>query len=274
MKKKHSVNLNLRIKRPKLNPKKVFVIVIFLIAQLIFFWSDTFRLKSVEIYGMNHLTGPSVLSHTNMPWGRHIWRINKELISSQITSISWVKSVVVQPCFPATIRIQLSERAPKIAIANDREPELFYGADADGKVLLKLSNQEALTLPKLILNKKIGIGATLEPDKISSVVSFAGHMPEDIRTSITQYRVDDGGYLSFTYRQDQNIFDVNFGALSNYERQEQLKKSVNTKMEIFLVMLKQLQNRIKDIEYIDLRYSEPVVKFRNLKRSSRTEGAV
>ena len=76
------------------------------------------------------------------------------------------------------------------------------------------------------------------------------------KKNIRYYKIDEGGYISFIYDTGKRTFEVKIGEAEN----------ATEKMKIFDAMKEQMGDQINYLEYIDLRYSEPVVKLRGTIR--------
>ena len=259
MKKKYDVK-KIKITSFSANPRKIFVLFLFITAQFIFFFSDSFRLKEIEITGMNNLKGEDVISACSIPWGEYLWKINTSSIHDRLVTINWVKSSKIKKSFPTTIRIDISERQPVVAIAEKNDKIKWYGVDLDGRVLLALTDTEASKIPKLMTDEKIILNSLTDKNKINALLIFSKLLPADIRNKISIYNIDSGGYISFLYSADKKTFEVRFGNIPN-NNDSQVSNEIKEKMDILSAMLSQLKTRISMIDYIDLRYSEPVVKF-------------
>lgn len=259
MKKKYDAK-KIRIPSFSANPRKIFVLFLFITAQFIFLFSDSFRLKAVEITGINNIKGDDVVSSCAIPWGEYLWRVNASSIHDRLVLLNWVKSSKVTKSFPSSIHIEISERQPVIAMADRKEKRKWYGVDSDGCVLLALTDNEAKAFPKLLTDEKIILNSLTDKNRINGLLNFSKLMPSDIRSKISFYSIDQGGYISFVYSAGQKDFEVRFGNIFN-DDDSQVSNEISEKMNILAAMLAQLKNRISMIDYIDLRYAEPVVKF-------------
>ncbi len=242
------------------NPRKVFVLLLFLLAQLVFITSDSFRLKNVEITGMEHLKGEDVVASCSLPWGKFLWQIDSKSLHDRLAAISWIKSFKIKKKFPGTLKIELSERNPVVAISAADKLHQWFGVDIDGRVLLPLTAKEAESYPKLIVDDKIVVDSLTDKEKIRSIMSFSDLLPLNVRKNVLFYAIDIGGYLSFRYNVGKKDFEIRFGSIEELLRNPQ-DTSINDKTAILAEMMKQMKDKLSLVEYIDLRYSEPVVKF-------------
>lgn len=231
-------------------PKKVFVVLIFLLAQLFFFTSDFFRLHAVEIEGMEHVKGPELVAFSELQWGRHLWLLDLRKYHDRIVQMLWVEDVRLSKIYPGTLKVEIRERHPSICVASADAPAVWYGADREGLVLLKMPDDLVAGYPRLILDDKIVKGSLLDRERINEVLDFIALLPSGLREKVGVFMLDGGGYLSFHYRPLTKDIEVKVG------RPEQMKE----KLEIFSSMIEQMKGSLQYIEYIDLRYSEPVVK--------------
>ncbi len=242
------------------NPRHVFLLIIFFLSQIIFLFSDSFRLSRAEVMGIKKLKGEEVIAASVLPWGRYIWRINPSEIEKKLMSLAWVKSLVIKKGFPGKIKIYVTERDPVVVVSSSKNPQKLYGTDFDGRVLLTMTSAEAERFPHLIVDEPVSLGELIDSRKISGTIFFSQLLPVDIKEGIVSYNVDGGGYISFLYRKNNHKFGVRFGMLPAAGSSGKAE-AVQAKLDILSVMLEQMKERISSIEYIDLRYTEPVIKF-------------
>ena len=259
MKKKHDVK-KIKTIGFSANPRKIFVLFLFIVSQIVFLYSDSFRLKELNITGINNLKGEDVVASSAIPWGEFLWKINSSEIHDRVASLNWVKSSQIQKSFPCSLNIHILEREPSVAITQKDDKSNWYGADADGRVLLKLTEEEANKYPKLITDEKIILDTITEKNKIQNIIAVAQLLPPELKNKISFFDIDTGGYLSFMYTSNNQTFEVIFCNISEIisddisnENSARINAEIAKKTEDLTQISLQFKNKISTIEHIDLR---------------------
>lgn len=232
-------------------PRKIFILFIFILSQAIFFSSNCFRLSCIEISGIERIEGKEVLDHCAPPWGKFIWLIDLHSLRDRLATVPWIKDSKVKKCYPNKISITVSERNLVMSIAGTDSAEKWYGVDSDGRVLLELPAEKAGMFPKLLLDEPVIVNSLTDKFKITSVLELNSIIPDNIKEHILYYKIDGGGSVSFFYNTGKKAFEVRIGKVDGVE----------SKIEIFDAMVKQMHANLHLLEYIDLRYSEPTAKY-------------
>ena len=233
-------------------PRKIFILFIFIISQIIFLCSQSFLLNCVEIKGLERIDGKDIKDKCQPPFGHLIWFTNTNLMNENILSMPWIKESKIKKVYPNKLLISISERKLVLAEANEDEPNKWYGVDSEGYILAEIDLKKAKKYPKLMVNKKIILNSKSSKLNINSVLNVDSIISKNDKKNIKYYKIDEGGYISFVYDTGKRTFEVKIGEPEN----------ASEKMQIFSAMREQMGNQINYLEYIDLRYSEPVVKLR------------
>jgi cell division protein FtsQ len=242
--------------------KKVFLLGIFIVAQIIFVNSDFFKLRTVEIIGGERISKDEFLKTLKVPWGSNVAFLSLEPYKSRIERMLWVKSVQVRKLYPGGLVIDVKERNPVICIARQSDQESWYSVDEEGVVLKHLPADKGAELPHLLVADEIKVGGKIESSKVDAIMKFLTHLSAEMNRSIQDYLIEGDSSLSFRYRCNEKLIDVKLGKLENVEE----------KMGVFQKILAQMEGKTKSLEYIDLRYKEPVVKMSEAGTGEKKEG--
>ncbi len=247
-------------------PRQIFIVFIAIISQIIFFSSDSFRLSSIEIKGISKLKGGEVIEQCYPPWGKYLWLVNTKTLKDRLAVTPWIKDAEIYKSYPNSLSIVIEERNIAVAAASSDASDKWFGADSEGCVLMELAQNEAELLPRFISDDPIIINSMADKAKIKAVIEIDSLISKQERSNIKYYKIDRSGYVSFFYKTGSKTFEVKLGT----------PDKAKEKLEIFKAMTEQMRSQLYLLEYIDLRYAEPVVKLLiNPDRKQRlTEGEV
>lgn len=233
-------------------PRKIFILFLFIISQIIFLSSQSFLLNCVEIKGLERIEGNDIKEKCKPPFGHLIWFANTDAMNESLLSIPWIKDSTIKKVYPNKLVISVSERKLVLAEANEASPNKWYGVDSEGYILAEIESKKAGNYPKLMVQKEIILNSKDSKSNIQSILNVDSIISKKDKQNIKYYKIDEGGYISFVYDTGKRTFEVKIGEPEN----------ASEKMKIFTAMREQMGNQINYLEYIDLRYSEPVVKLR------------
>jgi cell division septal protein FtsQ len=242
--------------------KKVFLIGIFVIAQVIFLSSDFFKLRTVEVTGSERISQEEFMKTIKVPWGSNIAFLSLEPFRSRLEKMLWVKGVQVKKIYPGGLKIQVKERNPVICAASAGDMETWYSIDEEGVVLGLLSQDSKAELPHLVMSQDMKVGGKIEGAKVGTILTFLTYLSPETNRSIKDYMIEGDSQLSFRYLCGEKLIGVKLGKLENIEE----------KMGVFQKILNQMEGKTKNLEYIDLRYTEPVVKMSEAGVEEKKEG--
>lgn len=230
--------------------KKVFIIVFFLIAQILFYYSDFFKLKKIQIYGIQRVSKEEILQTANIPLGRNIITLPLSQIQRQIKTIHWIKDVKVKWALPGIINIYVTERIPEILIRQNGKPKYWYASDKNGIILYKASNKELSLFPRLVVEDEVEVEKKVPKEKVKIALSLDKNILPKIKKKVAYYMVDDrhNAYI-FLRRKNSSLLKVKVGDL----------KKIKRKMEVLDALLDIVNEKKLNPLYIDVRYDLPVI---------------
>ncbi|MDQ7822692.1 MAG: FtsQ-type POTRA domain-containing protein [Candidatus Eremiobacteraeota bacterium] len=232
--------------------RKVFLVLIFLAAQLLFLSSDFFKLKSIEVAGIERISGEDILKETQFPWGSQILIFDERPYHDRMARILWVKSVKIAKVLPGGVKIEVKERTPVAASAFTDEPEKWYAIDDDGVVLCVLEGDRKKDFPRMLINEKLVVGGRIDSGKVDTILKFYTWLTPEMNRQLIDLTIEENSQISFRYPLGKDVIEGKLDTLDN----------VKDKLDLFSKILAQMEGKAEQLEYIDLRYKEPVVKLR------------
>lgn len=246
-------------------PRKIFIILIFAISQIVFFSSDSFRLTEIEIKGLDRLEGNELVEQCYPPWGKHIWLVDVRKIRDRLATVPWIKDSRVKKVYPDKLALSVTERDLAIAMASSDNKDEWYGADADGCILIKLQKGKEKSYTRLVVDEPMILNTEIDKKKIKLALETNEMIGEKDRKLITHYKIDRMGSISFFYAPSPAYFEVKLGKPDD----------IKGKLDIFEAIMTQIKaagtarNQLNDIAYVDLRKSNrPAIGMKTGKPAS------
>jgi|GEM_PF-2044049 len=238
--------------------KQIFLLTIFVIAQVIFINSDFFKLRSIEITGIDKISHKEILDAAGLPWGSNILYLDTDAFATKVRKMLWIKQVKLSKMFPGGVRIDVKERVPVVKVASRKQPDRWFSVDDEGVILSEAAREEGKGLPHLVVDEPVAVGVIIERSKVDNITKFYTWMSPEMNRKITDFMIGDDYLISFHYYLTDHVIEVKMGKLED----------ISTKIEVFQKILTQMEGKSKELEYIDLRYKEPVVKMKQPREAT------
>ncbi len=206
-----------------------------------------FRLKSLTVGDVPRVSRETVIARAALDPRGNVWLLNRGAIERRIEAIPYVATARVHVRFPASVRIDVTQRQPT-ACVRDAVGERFT-IDAASRVLE--SGCTGAALPTYVLRERLHAvsGTFLNDSELARLESDA-----QVLGTIGRYRrLSDDAYGQLVATNAAGI-DVRFGDKRDLGRQARLLAPI----------LAQLGRRAADVRAVDLRApSTPVVEYRH-----------
>jgi len=232
----------------KISSRHCFLVLVFLLAQVILFTSSLFQVQRIHVAGTETLSSDQVLRQCGLKNGQYLWSVRPGTIANRVARLQNVGSAHVSYVLPGQVDITVHERQPVYQVASNTDSPTWYAVDQQGLVLRKLkgtSNQ----YPRLKLDESIQVGKRLHPALIATCSQACGLIEQEFPASIWYYTMDKRGNLSFRTFSRQYPVDVQLGSLDN----------LNYKLKVLRALMNSVMQQ-QQVAGIDLRFSTPVVR--------------
>lgn len=230
--------------------KKIFLVLIFLVAQLMFFYSDFFKLKEIRVYGNNRVSAEEIIKTANIPVDRNIVTLPLEDSKKRLGDIHWLKDSNLRWSVPGQVAIYVEERIPAILTSNLKNPSDWYVCDDQGMVLYKAKPHETGRFAKMVVEEDIEVGKTITPDKVMTIKDISSQLTDDLRKQVDYYFVDERLEVVFVINDNDKKFKIKFGKV----------RDVPQKLKTMNAILELVKEKGVEVEYIDVRFREPILK--------------
>jgi len=233
----------------------MYILFVLLVSLSLFFFiqSSFFAVSSIEVIGNKSVSVEDVIKLSGLMRGENIFKVDLAGAEEKIHINSMIEEVSIERKLPRTIVIQIKERIPVALIP---AAEGFLEIDINGYVLGKITNFEGNQLPIITgvnFLPTVALGTKLESSELQMGLKMVAQMDSRAKELVAEIDVFDPQQLKVYTIQGA---EVRFGDASNFQE----------KFSRFLAILKEEEknNRLNDIEYIDVSFSgKPVVFYRN-----------
>ncbi len=144
----------------------------------------TFQVRQVTVVGAHLVTTSAVVAAAEVP-EESIFTINGAAIQSRVLALPWVESAIVTTQLPATVRINIVERAPMLRVRRDGADTLVA---ANGATLPGIDATPAAgsDIPVLI-DDRAGSPQPLTPQLVQLLSTIAQRFPSVFGCSVAAY---------------------------------------------------------------------------------------
>lgn len=224
-------------------------LLVFLLATAIFviFKSPFFDVKKIEVHGNHRLGKEKIISVSGIYTGVNIFKINLGDAAANLDALPVLKEVELRRNFPSQVVIDVRERNPVALLpAGDG----FVYVD-DEQVYVQKDKHVFEGLPVLTGIKTTfpSPGEKIEAKGLQALLTVIEELPGELTKCLSEIHLgENGAVVLYTIEGNQC-------RLGN-------PLQVQTKGEVFLELLRELEQNNKQIEYVDLSFvGSPVVKY-------------
>lgn len=244
-----------RVKQKVKNKKKIsysfrlfFLFLVLVFACIAFMHSSYFAITAVKVEGTKYLTVRQVLELCEIEKGTNIFSLNYKNLTKQLRTNCWVENVEIKRRLPDKVIIRIKEREPLATLIINQK---FINVDKQG---VALSNdvfcQDNLPLiTGITYQGKIAPGKQITGNNLVQVLNSCSLLGEGILSKISEINLQQKDNL-LIYMIDG--LEIRLGGYSDLEK----------KMKILIPLLQDSQVKNSSIEYVDMRFDRPVIKWR------------
>jgi cell division septal protein FtsQ len=236
--------------------RQIFWLLLFGLAQRIFFMSPMWRLETVSVTGNSRLASAAILQEAGLQPGCHLFELPLHEAEQRITQLHWIQNVAVRRSFPSGAVIRVQEKTPVLAVARDTAsvpafPKKWFVVSNEGQVLAAAGASGDDKLPRVLVRHPLAVGTILHPRLVSTVLACLRQIPPETTRGMSLMRADGEGDLAIVVKVDGKPVEVKLGDADH----------TRYKLAVLKALLGRLQVENKPIAYIDLRYGDPAVGY-------------
>jgi len=224
------------------------LVLVLLITGLLFIKSSYFMVGSVIVEGNKYVSNAEVYRIAEIPEAINIFSLNTTNIKTRLMSDLRIAETDVSRRFPGTIVITIKERKPVAYAASNYG---FLELDKQGVVLAVFKNLKQINVPMItgIRLENQYVSDKIEHVAINNIVNYLSLLEEATLNQLSEINLQPSGQIIAYTVNSAHI------RLGNSERLSDKAKLTNE-------ILQQLGDKKKMVEYIDLNYAPPVIKFK------------
>ncbi|NLP41413.1 MAG: FtsQ-type POTRA domain-containing protein [Veillonellaceae bacterium] len=225
------------------------ILLVVLIVGFLFVNSTYFNVGNVVVEGNKYMPTEEVYVIAEIPEPVNILKLNTGQIRERLLKDLRVSDVDVIRKFPSTIVISIKERRPLAYVASSYG---FVEVDKQGVILAAHKNLKQINVPMITGIRLDGgyVGDNVEHPQVEPVLEYLSTLEEPILNQISEVNIQAGGSIvCYTVKSSQL-------KLGKAERMAEKAKLTNE-------ILNELAGNSAIIDYIDLNYASPFIKFKS-----------
>lgn len=243
------VKLSLEPSKSALTAKKIFIVLIFLMAQFLFYYSDFFRIKEIRILGNSRVSDNLIIQTANIPLDHNVLTLPLKQFRDRLTSIHWIKEVKIERVLPGQIFIHVHERVPVVLARENGTPDTWYAVDEQGVALYKANQKDRSGFPRLVVDDAIEVGKTIPPEKVKAAKEMDSWISSNLKKNVDYFLVDNQEEVVIEAHREGAPLKIKVGKLENMAH----------KMDVLGAFLELIEERKAKVKYIDIRSNYPVM---------------
>lgn len=224
------------------------LVLVILIAGVLFIKSSYFTVGSVIVEGNKYVSVEEIYRIADIPGTINIFSLNTANIKMRLLHDLRIDEVTVSRNFPGTIVINIKERKPIAYVASNYG---FLEVDKQGVVLGVFKNIKQINVPMITGTRLENeyVGDKIQNQAVKNIVNYLSILDEVTLNQLSEVNIKSS--------EETIIYTLNsiHIRLGNSERLADKAKLTND-------MLHELDGEKNKIEYIDLSYASPVIKFK------------
>ncbi len=212
-------------------------------------YAPFFRVSKINIKGNSYVSAEEVCRVADIAAGTNMFNVQTDVIAKRMQKDVRFEQVNIRRVFPGEIDIELVERRPMICVAGRYG---YMALDRNGMIIDAHKNLTQMQIPLLTgeeVPDNIYIGDTLKTDTIDGVLTFVSALDADSVARFSEINVSNPEKVVI-YTTD--AVQLRLGDLNDLEKKAEITRS----------FMEELKVAKHPIEYIDINYSSPFIKFK------------
>jgi cell division protein FtsQ len=230
------------------------------IALLAWLWGGPLlSVRTVEVYGTHHLTARQVGDAAGIVDGASIVSVDAQAAQERLLQQVWVRTATVQPQFPSTVVIRISEWQPIAVFHTGTSTKLFWLSD-QAVVLGSTPNAAGLVQIQGPAGNDPRAGdRAIDPQLLTALVNMQRLMPTLVGQDVASFIFDSCGDLTMVAKKGWKVY---FGRVLTPEEFASLRDKLSALKAI--AGNGNVDYSSTDLEYVNvMNPSEPAVGYRS-----------
>lgn len=231
--------------------RRVFLCLLFLLAQMVFFSSELFAVHDVSVTGLRHVNRDFVLAESGLQEGDSLWTLTPQSLERRIKALHQIEHASVSFEIPGRVGVAVQERPARYLAAMVEGKPRWFEIDREGVVLRPAP--EGSKLPRLLLEQPVIEGSRVDPVMVATAREAVAWVEGLLPSHSWFYQVDRRYGVTVKSSIHGSPLTIKLGQMERMEY----------KMSVLKALLKRQKNPKERATAIDLRYASPVVKLLN-----------
>jgi len=238
----------MRKKKKHYSFRLFFLFLIAVFACIAFMHSSYFAITKVRVEGNKYLTQAQIKELSQIKEGMNIFSLKNKEIINNIKNNCWIEGVEIIRELPTEVIIKVKERSPIVTIPTQ---DRFVNVDRQGVILSNdvYCRDNLPLITGIDLKGKITPGHKVESSDLLQVLSALNLLDEPTLAKISEVNLQQRDNLLIYMIDGMEIRLGNFADLVK-------------KINLLIPILADSQIKNTSIDYIDMRFTKPVIKWR------------
>lgn len=237
-----------RSKIPRSGRVVLLLLLVAIITGVLFINSSFFSIGSVIVSGNKYVTTEDIYRIAEIPDKINIFRLHTSEIRNRLMNDLRIESVEVLRRFPSTIEITVKERHPVAYLANGYG---FIEVDRQGIILAAHKSLKQVNVP-MITGTRIEngyVGDKVDNPTIKNILQYLAALDEETLSLLSEINIKSPEQIVIY---TVNSVQIRVGKCDRLEEKAKLTQDI----------LKESKDKKLYIDYIDLTFASPVIKFK------------
>ena len=224
------------------------LVVLLLVLAMAF--SPLFVLRNIAITGNQFVSDEDICRIGGVTLGDNLFQLQTDEIREHLMKDLRIEQVVVKRSFPSALEIQVTERIPIAVVACDYG---YLDIGKDGTVLDAHRTLREMLVPIVtgVTLSDLFVGDCVEDENIKLVLLYLDMLDSESRQQLSEISIANPDQV-VAYA--TNSVQLRIGKLDNLDKKTEISRS----------FLSELKVAKRPIEYIDLQYESPFIKFKDI----------
>ena len=241
-------------RKARRSPRRLFKGVWFLLIcgglMAVVVYSPLFTMQRLVLSGNTYLKQDDIMAIGRIEKGKPIFQLQTDAITQNLMHDLRIESAVVRRRFPDTIEIDITERMPVATVSCDYG---YIDFDRQGKVLRSYHSLQKMPIPLItgVTLHDLYIGDDNTNETVAQILSFLQKLDADALNHISEINIaDPEAVTAYT----TNAVQIRLGNMERMEEKARLTQD----------FINALPSSRHPIEYVDFRYTAPVIRLKNM----------
>ena len=211
-------------------------------------WSPFFRLRQINIVGNSYVSTQDICRIAGVYPDENLFRLQTDAIVKNLMKDLRIEQASARRVFPGQLDIQVTERVPMVTVACEYG---YLDLDRQGMVIDAYKTLKQMQIPMLtgVTLQGLYIGDSVQNDTILRVLQYLDQLDSASQHQLSEVNIAQPDHVvAYT----TSAVQLRIGTMERLEEKAAITRN-------FLAELKTAKH---PIEYIDINFTSPFIKFK------------